>query len=109
MAGILYGVGVGPGDPELMTVKAVKTIRKADVIACPGENAKETTAFKIAVQMVPELETKTVPSLDMPMVMSRDEQKKHHRAAAIRLEEFLRRGIPVVFLTMIRWQKERWS
>ena len=30
--GILYGVGVGPGDPELLTCKAVRIIRQADVI-----------------------------------------------------------------------------
>ena len=31
MAGILYGVGVGPGDPELLTVKALRVIRECDV------------------------------------------------------------------------------
>ena len=33
MSGILYGVGVGPGDPELMTLKAVRLIRENEVIA----------------------------------------------------------------------------
>ena len=33
--GILYGVGVGPGDPELMTVKAVRTVERCPVIALP--------------------------------------------------------------------------
>ena len=32
MAGILYGVGVGPGDPELLTVKALRVIRECDVM-----------------------------------------------------------------------------
>ena len=32
-AGKLIGVGVGPGDPELMTVKATRALREADVIA----------------------------------------------------------------------------
>ena len=31
--GTLIGVGVGPGDPELLTIKAVKAIQTADVIA----------------------------------------------------------------------------
>ena len=35
MRGILYGVGVGPGDPELMTLKAVRMIRENEVIAVP--------------------------------------------------------------------------
>ena len=36
MTGILYGVGVGPGDPELMTLKAVRLIRESEIIALPG-------------------------------------------------------------------------
>ena len=40
MKGIVYGVGVGPGDPELMTLKAVRLIRENDVIAVPGQTAK---------------------------------------------------------------------
>ena len=37
MNGILYGVGVGPGDPELMTLKAVRLIKDNDIIAVPGK------------------------------------------------------------------------
>ena len=46
MRGILYGVGVGPGDPELMTLKAVRMIRENEVIAVPGAEAKETVAYR---------------------------------------------------------------
>ena len=38
MRGKIYGIGVGPGDPELMTLKAVRLIREADVIAIPGKD-----------------------------------------------------------------------
>lgn len=31
--GVLYGIGVGPGDPELMTLKAINTIKACDIIA----------------------------------------------------------------------------
>ena len=52
MAGKLYGVGVGPGDPELMTIKACKIIRSCPVIAVPGKAPEETVAYQIAaVQM----------------------------------------------------------
>ena len=53
MKGIVYGVGVGPGDPELMTLKAVRLIRENDVIAVPGQTAKEAVADKVAAQAVP--------------------------------------------------------
>ena len=39
--GILYGIGVGPGDPELMTLKAVRILKEVDLVAAPG---KDTTA-----------------------------------------------------------------
>lgn len=37
--GILYGIGVGPGDPELLTMKAHRILHQADVIFCPEKEA----------------------------------------------------------------------
>ena len=65
MDGIIYGVGVGPGDPELMTLKAVRLIKENDVIALPGKEPRETAAYKIALVAVPELADKTLISIDM--------------------------------------------
>jgi precorrin-2/cobalt-factor-2 C20-methyltransferase len=49
MAGIFYGVGVGPGDPELLTLKAVEVIKNADVVIAPKTEKKEdSTALSIA-------------------------------------------------------------
>ena len=46
--GQLFGVGVGPGDPELMTIKARKVIEAADVIAYPGAEHGRSVARRIA-------------------------------------------------------------
>ena len=35
MSGKLFGLGVGPGDPELLTIKALRLIKESDVIAVP--------------------------------------------------------------------------
>ena len=100
MAGILYGVGVGPGDPELMTLKAVRLVRENEVIALPGPEAKETVAYQIAVQAVPELAHKTLLSLVMPMTHDKDEMARNHEKAADTVAEYLKQGKNVVFLTL---------
>lgn len=100
MAGILYGVGVGPGDPELMTLKAVRLIRETDVIALPGPDARETVAYQIAVQAVPELKEKTLVPVVMPMTHDQEEMNRNHDQAADILEEYLKQGKDVVFLTL---------
>ena len=51
MRGIAYGVGVGPGDPELMTLKAIRLIRENDVIALPGKSPRETAAYRKMIQL----------------------------------------------------------
>ena len=49
MAGTFYGIGVGPGDPELLTMKAVNTIRKVDVLIAPKTEKKDgSVAYNIA-------------------------------------------------------------
>ncbi|SMD07225.1 precorrin-2 C(20)-methyltransferase [Sporomusa malonica] len=49
MSGIFYGVGVGPGDPELLTLKAINAIKTADVVIAPRTEKKdESTALSIA-------------------------------------------------------------
>lgn len=65
--GILYGVGVGPGDPELMTLKAVNIARQADIIAIPRKDSGKCTALGIALKAVPELKDKPLLPVEMPM------------------------------------------
>lgn len=100
MSGILYGVGVGPGDPELMTLKAVRLIRENEVIVCPGPEARETVAYQIAVQSAPELARKTLLPVNMPMTHDRAEMDRNHDAAAKTIETYLEKGQNVVFLTL---------
>ncbi|MBP3894594.1 MAG: precorrin-2 C(20)-methyltransferase [Atopobiaceae bacterium] len=50
--GVLYGVSVGPGDPELMTLKAHRIIREADVIAIPSTGSGAETAYGIAEHLL---------------------------------------------------------
>ena len=47
MAGKLYGVGVGPGDPGLLTLKAIQVMEACDVIAAPGKEPDKTVAYQV--------------------------------------------------------------
>lgn len=47
--GVLYGIGVGPGDPELMTLKAINTIKACDIIAIPAVSKEECHAYGIVL------------------------------------------------------------
>lgn len=91
--GVLYGVGVGPGDPELLTVKAVRIIREADVVAVPDGQ----TARKIAAAY---LEGKDVQTFSMPMLRDRALLAQKHDEAADRICALLDVGKTVAFLTL---------
>lgn len=68
MRGKLFGVSVGPGDPELLTLKAVRVIREADVVAVPNIGHKRQTAFEIAKE---QLQGKQLLDCATPMTQDR--------------------------------------
>ena len=48
-SGTFYGIGVGPGDPELLTVKAINALKKIDVLIAPKtEKKSDSVALSIA-------------------------------------------------------------
>ena len=98
--GIAYGVGVGPGDPELMTYRAARLIRENDVIAVPGKDPKAAVAYKIAAGVVPEIADKELVPIHMPMVRDRELIDKAHRKAAKRVEDILDQGKNLVYITL---------
>ena len=100
MKGIAYGVGVGPGDPEYMTLKAVRLIRENDVIAVPGRVAEDSVAYKIAAGVVPEIKDKELVPVYMPMVKDRELIDQEHKRAAKLVEGYLDQGKNVVYITL---------
>lgn len=100
MKGTLYGVGVGPGDPELLTLKAVRRMREADVIAVPGKNRDTTVAYRIASAAVPEIAQKESVEVEMPMTKDPALLEKSHALAAKQIQAVLDQGKNVAFLTL---------
>lgn len=66
MPGTLFGLGVGPGDPDLLTVKAVKILKHVPVIAYPAPEGGESLARSIAAPYIPLGRTEI--AIETPMV-----------------------------------------
>lgn len=97
---ILYGVGMGAGDPELVTLKAIRIIKECQVLAIPAVNYEESLTYKIALQVVPEIKDKEIINLDMPMIKDAEMLKAIHYQGAERIMKKLSAGSNVAFLTI---------
>ncbi len=128
MSGIFTGVGVGPGDPELMTLKAVRAVETCGVIAIPVSDStltepvyestgnpetqntaereqctsyrKRCVAYQIAAGAVDRIAEKDRIYLPMPMIKEKDRLKAIHDRDAAAVAELLDQGKNVVFLTL---------
>lgn len=98
--GKLYGIGVGPGNPELMTLKAVRLIRECDIVAIPHKDRDKCFALRIAAGAVPELADKPVLAIDMPMTKDEEVRWQAFAAGTEKLREQLADGHDIAFLTL---------
>ena len=97
--GKLYGVSVGPGDPSLMTLKAVSCIRQCDVLAAPRTSDGNSLALKIAEGAV-NTSGKQIEYLDLLMTRNQDELAKIYHSAADRISIHLDAGRDVAVLNL---------
>jgi len=95
-AGKLYGVGVGPGDIELLTLKAARLLSEVKIIAYPAANGGESLARRIVAPLIPE-NAREMP-IAIPMEEAREPARSAYDAAAKSIADHLRQGSDVLFL-----------
>lgn len=97
--GKLYGVGVGPGDPELITIKAVRAIKEADIIFTA---ASSKNPYSLAVEIASPYITESAVTrqLGFPMTKHSQEVEAAWIANAQQIAEELKQGKTVTFLTL---------
>ena len=100
MNGTLYGVGIGPGDPELITLKAVRIIEQSPVIAVPKTGESRRVALSIAEQTIPHIHEKEVLSLHFPMTKDKCMIDTNRDEIAKQIIDILKEGKDIAFLTL---------
>ena len=89
--GVCWGVGVGPGDPELITLKAARVLERCPVIAAPRTQSGEMLALDI-VRGAVDLSGKTILPLAFTMSQDKAVLQASHEAAADAVQAHLDRG-----------------
>ncbi|MEK6591072.1 MAG: precorrin-2 C(20)-methyltransferase, partial [Nitrospinota bacterium] len=103
-----YGIGVGPGDPELITLKALIILKMVDIIFAPKAKTKEDSLAREIVEKV--LDEKLVPAwckqgkefleLEFPMTKNEEDLRERYLKAAGLILQKIREGKQVAYLTI---------
>ncbi len=96
MTGTLYGVGLGPGDPELMTLKAARILARTKVIAYPRAIKGEPLARRIADAYLHDSKKEIV--FDLAMTTDKHPDHAAYDAAATQIGAMLESGEDVAVL-----------
>ena len=96
--GNFYGIGLGPGDPELLTLKALHTIQRADCIFVPKSDSKEDS---LALEIVKDyVKGKKIIEQVYPMTKDKETLNTAWLKAAEEIHTEVKNGYNVVYLTL---------
>ncbi|WP_428325069.1 precorrin-2 C(20)-methyltransferase [Nitrosopumilus sp.] len=97
----LIGIGVGPGDPELLTVKAVKAIQDADIIMCPASKEdRPSIALSVVDSLIDKSKNQEIVKLIFPMTKDKNVLEETWKRNAKIMAETVQSGKNVVYLTV---------
>ncbi len=99
MAGKLYGIGVGPGDPELLTLKAKRILEQVDVLLIPKSKIEKRSIALEIVQQVIDRSWEQVELL-LPMTTDKGALQEHWMTAAKQIVAVLQSGKTAAFITL---------
>jgi len=100
MSGVLYGVGVGPGASDLLTLRAVNVLRAADVLALPRSSQwGASTAWSILEPVVGRIPGQERVFLTFPMTYDAEKAAAAHAVAWDAIAPHLEQGRTVAFAT----------
>ncbi|ULL14003.1 precorrin-2 C(20)-methyltransferase [Paenibacillus sp. H1-7] len=97
--GTLYGLGVGPGDPELITVKAFRILKESPVIAYPRKKMGAKSYALTITELYVNTEEKTMIGLTFPMTRDREALEMQWSKTVSTVYEHLEQGKDVAFVT----------
>ena len=97
----LTAIGVGPGEPDLLTVKAVKAINEADVILCPASKEdRPSIALSVVSPLLDKSKNQEIVKLIFPMTKDRDVLEQTWKKNAKIMAEKVLEGKKSVYLTV---------
>lgn len=97
--GTFYGIGVGPGDPELLTLKARRILEEIDVLLVP-ESSEEKRSLALSIVSAAVMREWECIELILPMTRDRNVLHKYWKAAAHQVLEVLKTGRDAAFITL---------
>jgi precorrin-2/cobalt-factor-2 C20-methyltransferase len=97
--GSLFGLGVGPGDPELITVKAYRIIRDTPVIAYPRKRMGDKSYALAIVETFIDTSRKEMVGLTFPMTRDAETLAREWNKTIATVYEYLKSGRDVAFVT----------
>lgn len=99
--GKIIGIGVGPGDTDLLTLKATKILKNIPVICSPkSSKEKESIALSIINPIINERKDLTILEPLFPMIENKNELEKYWDDASNKIAKYLDDGIDVAFITL---------
>ncbi|MDY6933407.1 MAG: precorrin-2 C(20)-methyltransferase [Spirochaetota bacterium] len=96
--GTLYGIGIGPGDPELVTLKALKILKMVDIIFAPKASTKSSSIAREIVERL--VDAASIEELVFPMTRDKDELHRFWGLSAHRVYSALSSGRDAAFITL---------